>query len=195
MKRIVILITLFGTCFAPFFIHSNTECEVHINSKWEDLEHSTHRTKQFGGKWIWAGTFVFKKRSRNPISLESLDITWEGQKISKLTGTLFKQEPNKEFLPVESTLISDGQWNSTQQTLHFHFPKKENLNPVHIFCLVLTIPRKLEPVLRKGHFVVNQKTLPLEFKEVTKNKTLSFALKPPTIGRTQKLSFYRTSGK
>lgn len=195
MKHTVFLVLISGGFLIPTLAYATPEYEVQIKSKWEDLEQSTRRTKQFGGKWIWAGTFVFKKRSRDPISLSSLDISWEGKKIKHLTGSLFKKESNKDLLPVEDALLSDGKWNSTQQTLHFAFNESENLNPVNTFCLVLTIPKRLESVLRKGHFVVKQTTLPSQFQSVVKKRTLSFSLKPPPSIRTQKLSFYRKKGK
>lgn len=193
MKRVsVIIVALFSL---STMLHSVPAHEISIESCWQDLDHSEKHIKQFGGKWIWSGTFVFKKRSKERVTLDNLDITWQGETLTNLSGSLFKKEPGKQFYPIEDTLISDGQWKQKDQTLHFHFNDKENLNPVTIFCLVLTIPKDLEPKLRKGQFALKQESLPYPFRNAIKKKKLSFSLRPPKHKEDKKIAYKHTRRK
>lgn len=175
MKRVFIII---ATLFNLTFLQAVPMHEISIESRWEDLDTSHRHVKQFDGKWVWSGTFIFKKRSKDPISLYNLDINWQGEQLAYLEGSLFKKEPGQQFYPIEDTHISDGQWKPKDQTLHFHFNHKENLNPVTIFCLVLTIPQDLEQKLKKGNFALNRESLPDPFKKAVQKQKLSFSLAP-----------------
>lgn len=177
MKHTFLVVLLPGLLASSAFC-AMPEYEIEVKSNWQDLEKSPQKIKQFGGKWIWAGTFTFKKRSKEPIYLNSLDIQWNGQTIKNLTGTLFTKDPDKDLLPIEENLISDGKWNQKQQILHFTFNKKIKINTLQTFCLVLTIPKNLENTLQKGKFTLNKYSLPYQFKKVTQRKKLSFFARP-----------------
>ena len=173
-------VTIIALCsLSTLFLHTAPAHEISIESCWTDLDHSERHIKQFGGKWIWSGTFVFKKRSKDPIALHTLDVAWTGDSLNNLSGSLFKKDPGKKLYPIEDNLVSDGQWKEKDQTLHFHFNDKENLNPVTTFCLVLTIPQELESKLRKGQFALKHESLPDVFKNTIRKKKLSFSLHPP----------------
>lgn len=193
MKRVSI--SLVVLCSIALFLKASPAHEIAIESCWKDLDESERHAQQFGGKWVWSGTFVFKKRSKEPIALYNLDVAWNGETIKNLTGSLFRKEPGKQFYPLEETLISDGQWKPKDQTLHFHFNHKENLNPVTIFCLVLTIPQDLESKLRKGQFALKQESLPYPFRSALKKKKLSFSLKPPKQKDHKKLAYLKYGKK
>lgn len=188
-------VSILALCSVALFLQAAPAHEISIESCWKDLDNSEKHTHQFGGKWIWSGTFIFKKRSKTPLSLCDLDIAWKGKSIKQLTGSLFKKQPGKEFYPLEETLISDGQWKPKDQTLHFHFNHKENLNPVTIFCLVLTIPQELEPTLRNGQFALKQESLPYPFRNNLRKKKLSFSLKPPKHKERKKLAYVTSEKK
>ncbi len=193
MRRVnVIMVAL---CSVALLLKAAPTHEISIESCWKNLDSSERHIQQFGGKWILSGTFVFRKRSKEPVSLHNLDVSWKGESIDNLSGSLFKKEPGKQFYPIEETLVSDGQWKSKDQTLHFHFNHKENLNPVTIFCLVLTIPQELEPKLRKGQFALKQESLPYAFRDTTRKKKLSFSLKPPKQTEQKKLALVKPTKK
>jgi hypothetical protein len=191
MKRVLCIMLAGGSLIAPSFLNTAPAHEISIEPCWKDLDQSSNRTEQFGGKWIWSGTFVFKKRSKNPIALYTLDVAWKGENLKHLAGSLFKKEPGKQFYPVENTLVSDGQWKQKDQMLHFHFDHKENLNPVTIFCLVLTIPQNIEQKLRTGKFALQHESLPYEFRNAIQKKKLSFTLNPPKAISGRKLSYIK----
>ena len=86
MKSVVFVVMSWIALITPLVIYAAPAYEITIQSDWKDLDHSTGRSEQFGGKWIWASTFVFKKRSKNPISLHNLDITRNGKRLDHISG-------------------------------------------------------------------------------------------------------------
>lgn len=159
-----------------FFTLSNTlqakpkkpACELQVTPQWKDLD--PQHNKRFHNKLIWVGQFVIKKRSKEFMLLSELDLAWKGEKIKNLQASLFRKKPNQELLPVEDQLVCDGHWNTKKQTLKLKFKEKEYLQPRTTLCLVLTVTKDLEPVLRQGHFDILPDNLPRQLKpEVGKN--------------------------
>lgn len=169
-------------CVSLFFTlelaHTNAQYHIEVQPEWHNL--GLQETGIFEGKWIWAGTVTFHKKSKRPLSIGSLDLKWTGDHLEKLEAELFTKEPGKDLEPTEENIISDGQWNNTKQTIHFNFNKRVQLQPVHIFCLVLTLPKKIEQKMRTGHFEVQHSTLPHPFNKKASQKLLSFAVTPKT---------------
>lgn len=153
----------------------NEDCDLDICSEWKNLDSKEERyIEKFGGRWILAGKFTFKNRSKETVPLTELDLEWKGkQKIVDLEGSLFKKEPNKEFIPVQEFLISDGRWNTEKQTLQLRFNQKEYLGVSTTFYLVLTVSPSLEKKLKDGYFTVMTDKLPKQLKKtVTKRRPI-----------------------
>lgn len=172
MKQIALLIlstvTLTVTNASPGY-------EFKIEKHWENLEKDSKNSTLFGSMWIWAGTVTFKKRPPEKILLDNLTLQWKGKHIGNLTGTLFRKEPSKPFLPLEHNVVSDGTWNTQKQTFTFPFKKQEPLHPTDTFCLVLAVAKNLETTLQEGSFVIEPKTLPIAFRKSADKKKLSLS--------------------
>ncbi len=150
-------------------------CELHITPEWKDLDTEAH-AKEFGGKWILAATFVIKRRDKEFIRLEEIDLAWHGEEIERLTASLFRKELHRDLLPVEESLVCDGTWNRKNQILQLRFEEKEYLQPTTIYCLVLTVPDDLEKQLRKGHFDILPESLPYQLQPAVEKKNLRISM-------------------
>ena len=148
-----------------------------LKSKWCDLDENCSKATDFGGKWILVGSITFKKRCKNPICIETINLHWNGEPLDNLIASLYKKNLDKEnFLPIEENLICDGMWNKNKQTLVLNFDEKENLAPTTVFYLVLTVPESIEPILKKGSFCLEEQCLPKPFKQCAQNEKLSLAI-------------------
>lgn len=151
-----------------------TLCQINLEPKWENIEKNT-KTKEFGGKWMLVGSITFRKKSgvKEKCCLETMILKWNGSPVEKLQGSLYVKLPEKNFLPIEENVLSDGQWNTADQTLTFAFTeRKQTLGPINVFYVVLTIPEELEPILQNGSFSLVTNTLPEPFQQFAKeNKT------------------------
>ena len=154
---------------------SQAPCEISIETGWQEIEEN--QFYKHDNKWVLVCTVTFKKRTEEPIILNTLDITWNGPEIEKLDGELFKNNQNKIFVPVDEAWVSDGIWQKYKQTLHFTFAHNEHLGSFSRFYLVLTVPQALEPTLQQGSFTIVEGALPYQLQ--TKPSThLSFTLNP-----------------
>ena len=162
-------------CLATSFMHAritNQACEVTIKPEWKNLD-EPEKAEKFGGQWILAGKITIKKRIKDAIFLQELDLKWEGkEKIKSLNASLYRQTPNQELIPIEETLICDGHWNSNKQLLQLKFDHKEYLSTQSIFCLVLTVSENLEPILKQGSFKVLTENLPRQLQPAAQKKDL-----------------------
>lgn len=152
---------------------------VILTPQWQDLESNAENAKQFGGKWILAGNITFKKKAKDTVHLNRIYLQWEGSPIDNLVASLYKCEPDKEFLPIQENLICDGLWNKAQQTLMLNFDKKETLGFTNIFNLVLTVPENLEHTLKRGSFDLMPTYLPEPFKICARKRSLSLTFNAP----------------
>lgn len=172
---------LFGFSILALFIfqasarQKQPNCELSITPEWKCLDTKEH-DQEFGGKWILAATFVIKRRDKEFIKMEEIDLAWRGEKIENLTASLFKKDPQRELVPVEECLVCDGTWNSNKQILQLRFQEKEYLQPTTTFCLVLTVPDELEPTLRRGRFDLLPETLPYQLQPAAKKKNLRITM-------------------
>lgn len=149
---------------------------VLIEPMWENLEHNPTRNEQFGGKWILVGSITFRKRCKDPVCLQQIRFHWQGKEINHLIGSLYKKNPDREFMPIQENLICDGLWNKPKQILVLNFDKKQSLGPTTIFYLVLTIPKNVESILQNGSFYIEKRCLPEPFKSYAHTTELSLAL-------------------
>lgn len=164
---------------------------MEVTPEWQNLDDPKKAT-DFGGKWILAGKFVIKKRSKDLVAIKELDLAWRGKKIDRLNASLFKKEQGHDFLPLEENLICDGQWNRTKQILQMKFCRKEYLQPTTIYCLVLTVPQELEKALRTGHFELVPDKLPRQLQPAAQKKSLKISMLAytPTKPRPHRFSRY-----
>ena len=176
MKHALLLIFLLVCGITPYThtAHMN-DFDVILLPHWNNLEHTTERIQQFGGKWILAGSITFKKKAKDTVHLNQLSLRWKGPKLQQLLGSLYKKELDKEFIPIEDNLICDGSWNKAKQTLQLKFNEKQTLGPINIFYLVLTVPEPVEPLVKQGQFDVISTSLPEQYKICTRNHTLSIS--------------------
>ena len=149
---------------------------VILEPKWKNLEHDHKKSEEFGGKWILVGSITFEKKSKEYVSLDKINLCWNGESIDNLIGSLYKKIPEKEFIPIQDNLISDGNWNKTKQTLILKFDKKLSLGPTTTFYLVLTVPETIEFQLKSGSFCIEEQCLPDPFKHCAHNRQLSLAI-------------------
>jgi len=179
------------TYFIPIFVLTTTflshttanEFSVTLEPKWENLEPNTRKTKEFGGKWILVGSITFKKNSKEPVNLNKIYLSWQGEAIKNLVGSLYKKKLDKNFIPIQDYLICDSAWNKTKQTLILKFDEKQTLGPITTFYLVLTIPESIETVVKKGSFIIEKEYLPEQFKIYALQHNLPLALytNPQTV--------------
>lgn len=176
MKYVTYLIPVFMLTALSSLYTTTNEFSVVLESKWENLESSTKKTKEFGGKWVLVGSITFKKNSKESVNLNEIYLNWQGETIENLVGSLYKKKSDKDFIPIQDYLICDSAWNKTKQTLILKFDEKQTLGPSTTFYLVLTIPEEIEKTVRKGSFVVEKEYLPEQFKVYARQHNLSLAL-------------------
>lgn len=149
---------------------------ISLKPKWRCLEEDCKKAAEFGGKWILAGSITFKKRSKDHVFIEMLNLHWNGENLDNLIGSLYRKNLDKElFLPIEENLVCDGIWNKNKQTLVLNFDEKESLAPTTTYYLVLTVPDDIEPILKKGSFYLEEQNLPKPFKQCAQQEKLSLA--------------------
>lgn len=156
--------------------HSLENFDISLKSKWQELGCKGNNCAEFGGKWILVGSITFKKRSKHPLAIETINLHWQGEKIENLIGSLYKKNLGKNFLAIEDNLVCDGIWNEKKQTLMLDFDEKENLGPTTVFYLVLTVPETIEPIIKKGSFCLENDGLPRPFKQCIHNEQLFLAI-------------------
>lgn len=161
------------SCVSTYSVES---FDITLKSKWQELCNNNNKCTDFGGKWVLVGSITFKKRSKDPFSIDKIKLHWQGEKLSNLTASLYKKNLAKEFLAIEDNLICDGIWNEKKQTLMLNFDEKENLGPTTVFYLVLTVPETIESLLKKGHFCLENNCLPHPFKQCAQNEKLFLAI-------------------
>lgn len=175
MKSLLFALATTITMQATFHTTSD-DYQLIIEPKWHNLESTTTQAQLFGGKWVVVGSITFKKRAKDEVKLEQLSIRWTGEEIEHLTGSLYRKNPDKEFMPLQENLVCDGCWNQTQQVLKLPFDHKQTLGPVNIFYLVLTIPENLEQTVKTGRFEIVQHALPEQFRLAMGSNRLALSI-------------------
>lgn len=143
---------------------------------WQDLDQNSNAPISFDSQWILAGSITFEKKSKEPVSLHRLHLQWFGDHLEQLTASLYRKIPDRDFYPIEATLICDGVWCEKKQTIMLTFNEEKNLGLRTIFYLVLTIPNNLVPIIKKGSFSILAHTLPEYFRPNSESKTLCLSL-------------------
>lgn len=173
---------IFSLCILSAFSIAPTSSTdlytINFQEAWHDLESNKERQKQFGGKWIWAGTITFVKKAKTSIHLSHLCLRWNGTYIPALTASLYKPRQDKKCIPIQEYFIADAQWIPSTQTLLFTFDTKQMLGAVTEFYLVLTVAEKTETALKSGAFVLEKTCLPVQFQHYLETEQLAFSLMP-----------------
>jgi hypothetical protein len=150
--------------------------KVVVESKWQNLDLDANRIKLFGGKWILAGSITFKKRSTEAVFLDEIQLSWKGEKIEQLIGSLYEKNETGDFLPIEKYFVCDSNWKKSTQQLFLRFNQPVTLGAINTFYLVLTLPESIESILQNGSFYIGQAGLPLPYREYVKDHELAIAL-------------------
>ncbi|MCA9769843.1 hypothetical protein KC460_00545 [Candidatus Dependentiae bacterium] len=157
------------------FINTADNFTITLEPTWKNLEQrKTKNIRKFGGKWILAGSITFKKKAKDTVTLGKIYLQWHGPTLENVVGSLYKKKPDKDFLPIEENILTDGKWNKKKQTLMFNFPSYEYLGAVNTFYVVLTIPPDREHHLKNGHFSLEKRCLPGPYRECIYNNKLAF---------------------
>lgn len=150
-------------------------CQLSIIQEWKNLD-TCERDKTFQARWILATKFVFKRRDKEFIALDEIDLAWHGPMVKNLVGSLYKKEPDRDFIPLDESLVCDGRWIESKQVLQLRFNQKEYLQPTTTFCLVLTVPNGLEKILKAGYFDLIPDTLPHQLKVTAQKENLRISM-------------------
>lgn len=177
MKQAIILCALSTFLTASAF----QDYAIDLQPIWQNLDSNQATNKQFGGKWILAGSITFKKRSGESVALHSLRLQWKGPHISSLFGTLYKKRDGQEFLPLEENMICDGVWLPQQQALVLNFDKKIALGLSNTFYLVLTLSEECESLLKKGVFALDERILPEPYTHLLRGQQIALAYHQTTV--------------
>lgn len=177
-KSIILLLALYMPRHMFGADHqSSDDFKIILEPCWLDLDVSTiEKQATSQEKWIAVGIITFKKRSKDHATLSHLNLYWQGNYMYNLFGSLYRLPYEKDFVPIEDYLVCDGTWNRAQQLLKLPFPKKQTLGPTNSYCLVLTIPAYLEPLLRGGRFSLAENSIPEQFRETVDKTQLSLNL-------------------
>lgn len=176
MKHFVYTITFFIASSLSALLCTTNTFDIILKPKWKELGCQGSKCADFGGKWILIGSITFKKRFKDPVAIDEINLRWHGDEINNLIASLYRKNLSKEFLAIEDNLVCDGIWNSKTQTLILDFDEEEKLAPTTVFYLVLTIPETIEPILKKGHFCLENGCLPHPFKECVQQEKLILAV-------------------
>lgn len=174
------LTMLFFMIFTPVSIliaksEKKPACQLSIIQEWKNLD-TSERDKTFNARWILTTKFVFKRRDKEFIALDEIDLAWHGPMVKNLVGSLYKKEPDRDFIPLDESLVCDGRWIESKQILQLRFNHKEYLQPTTTFCLVLTVPNGLEKVLKAGYFDLIPDTLPHQLKVTAEKENLRISM-------------------
>lgn len=145
---------------ANLCIYAN-ECDILLVPFWDNIEKNNMIERDLGGKWILVGSITFHKKSKEVAKLEKISLEWHGDPIDRLSGSLYKKNPEKQFMPIEDNLVCDGSWNKVHQCLVLDFnDRKQTLGARNIFYLVFTVPESIESALKNGYFSLTHTNLP-----------------------------------
>lgn len=153
-----------------------TDCDVLLVPRWDNLEKNNMIERDLGGRWILVGSITFHKTSKEVAKLSRISLEWHGNHIDHLSGSLYKKNSEKRFMPIEENLVCDGSWNKRNQrlTLDFH-DRKQTLGPRNIFYLVFTVPEAIEPKLKTGYFSLSDTNFPEAFYKKEQDLKLDLA--------------------
>lgn len=147
------------------------DIELNIVPQWHNLDQNEERCEEFGGAWIEAGVITLRKKTRESINMTHLILSWQGEELEHLIGSLYQRKPNKDFMPIEQNLICDSNWQQSGQKLIFKFLQPLSLDVLTELRLVLTVPQDMQDKLKNGSLKVEADYLPDQIKEMLENQS------------------------
>ncbi len=91
-------------------------------------------------------------KSKEALRLNNLTFEWVGASLDDISASLYnKKNYEKQIIPIEDNLVSDGIWNKKSQALSFSLDEK--IVAVNTYYLVLSFPQRLESTLTSGKFI------------------------------------------
>jgi hypothetical protein len=134
--------------------------EIAIKPNWQHLELKKINTKtSTDTSWILASVISFKKRINTSITIDKLVLSWKGDNVEKLMGSLYRKNPGRSLITIDEFLICDGIWNKKTQQLICKFEKPVQLAAYTELCFVLMIPKELESIIKTSYFQVETEEL------------------------------------
>lgn len=106
-------------------------------------------------KWAWTSSFILK--SKQPFKLTNLVLDWKGKKLDKVFASLYHKKERDSLIPIQKNLVCEGTWDAAKQQLMFSL--NEKIIAVNKYHLVLSYPKRLEPSVKTGRFVVRNTTM------------------------------------
>jgi hypothetical protein len=135
-------------------IVAQSSLELTVHKLWQYLDDAGIDPEMYGGKLVLGGTLEITKRTQAPIFISQIRLMWKGSPLSSLVASLYKQELDKEFLPIEDFWLSDGIWNKHHQYLTLTLDKPLLLEAKTMLHVVFTLPQSIESCLQQGTFQI-----------------------------------------
>jgi hypothetical protein len=163
--------------FSAILLSTPEQIELRINSAWQNISPIKSGCHKYKSSWILAGTFEFKKKAvHQPIHLDRLVLSWKGDRLDRLTASLYKKPLDKKFFPLQEYLIAESFWNQKTQQIIFKLNQALSLETHTIFCLVLSVSPEIAPHLPTGWFEIERSCLPIVVQQaLTGNQPLTLA--------------------
>ena len=177
--RLVMSLIMVNSMVSTMLNRPGDEYAILIEPTWRMLDPDDFYAQTLGGQWVLVGSFTFKKRSQETVHLNKLVLQWHGPTITKLVGELYSKRPDRDFLPIEEYLVSDGMWCKTNQELVLDFRYSLTLGPINEFCLVLTLPKEVQELVKQGTFDLSLRALPIQFRQALDETRVSLSLRVP----------------
>lgn len=177
MKHMSVLVALLGVsqllAQEPIEAVKSTckDIELNITPQWRNLDENKESCEQFGGAWIEAGMITLRKRTKEPINMTHLILSWQGEELEHLIGSLYQSTPNKDFMPIEQYLICDSHWQQSAQKLIFKFLRPLSLETLTELRVVLTVPTELQEKLKNGSLKVEADYMPDQIREMLQEQS------------------------
>ena len=128
--------------------------ELLIEPAWKRLDINDKLAARMGGALIHAGTIVLKKKVRSIAYLDDITLEWHGSKLTRLSASLYKNQPGKRFLAIEQNCVCDSVWFCDEQKLVLRLLPPQLVESFNNYYLVLTVSQEIEPLIKRGFFTV-----------------------------------------
>ncbi len=152
MKKIVYIIAIM-LLVSDYYVkmHANNLFSLSATTTWREYPLITPQITFQKEKWAWTSSLVIK--SKQPMKLTNLVLQWHGNKMPQLFASLYqKKEREPSVVPIQKNLVCDGVWDVKKQQLSFTL--NEKIVAINKYHLVLSYPKHIEHMIKKGKFAV-----------------------------------------
>src|SRR5258706_6344489 len=105
MKFLILLLAVSALTLSIVYGTPLNDFTIILEPQWQNLDQNTLYTQTFGGKWILAGTIIFKKKAKETVYLSQLQLRWKGINLDKLGASLYRKDYEKKFLAIQENLV------------------------------------------------------------------------------------------